>query len=676
MNKKFYFGLALTAGLFASCSSDDLVGESASSQAFIDNGAPAKIEIGLTPGYEITRGTGRVGDVLGAANAQWAGQEFSVLMLKKGTMLGAYQNDADHTSPALLKGTKMTADGTDVVSLDPDAVYYPTLFADQTTAVYDFWGYRLDNSETDGAATPAATPGVPKFNGYDQAATDASYTWVAYMGSDDATLNGADDPTTSTVGTVGAIYENTTSGNKFECTAVDPGTNAATQISVPFQINGTQDIMIATTTSSSAYDDAYLYSAKSARNGIKPTMAFRHLLSSLTFKVKAKSRDISDCASNPTTDGSFVPGYQITNITLRSKDTGELIVAYTPNNVVADADRIIWDNAQDWADPTTLKPFQLQCRPKRIVEAADIKMVAVSSTAVTGFDIDYTGGYVDMQGRNKYTVDANLMTMAVYDSNLLYDGTGESGLPKGTKTTLAAMKTAAGGADVTGYILTYNATDRVGAITNAKKYLPDYDNTPAAVTKNLEPFYTNADVAPVVLGWKAENEDASATVANEAAYDALDASLQAGKGDVAALTDATIASNVGKYFYNTADTKVYLIKAKADDPANAITSAVGEPMMVAPSNDNANSGYQVIVTYKYYKKVNNTTVQQVEVSSNPITVSNYTIDPSSGNKIKKAFEAGKNYNVTITLYSDGEVLNGEATSEPWEDGGDLDAGDE
>ena len=41
-----------------------------------------------------------------------------------------------------------------------------------------------------------------------------------------------------------------------------------------------------------------------------------------------------------------------------------------------------------------------------------------------------------------------------------------------------------------------------------------------------------------------------------------------------------------------------------------------------------------------------------------------------------AFQAGKNYNVTITLYSDGEVLNGEATSEPWEDGGDLDAGDE
>ena len=671
MNKKFYFGLALTAGLFASCSSDDLVGESASSQAFIDNGAPAKIEIGLTPGYEITRGTGRVGDVLGAANAQWAGQEFSVLMLKKGTMLGAYQDDADHTSPALLKGTKMTATGTDVVSLDPDAVYYPTLFADQTTAVYDFWGYRLDNSET-------PTPGTPVFNGYDQAATDASYTWVAYTGTDDATLNGADDPTTSTVGTVGAIYQNTTSNDKFECTAVDPGTNAATQISVPFQINGTQDIMIATTNSSAAYDDAYLYSAKSARNGIKPTMAFRHLLTSLTFKVKAKSRDISDCASNPTTDVSFVPGYQITNITLKSKNTGELIVAYTPNNVVADADRIIWDDTQNWADPTSLAPFQLQCRPKAILDPADIKMVAVSSNAVLGYDINYDGGYEDLAGNTKYTVDASLMTMAVYDSNLLYDGAGESGLPKGTKTTLAAMKTAAGGADVTGYILTYNATDRTTPTTNAKKYLPDYDNTAAAVTENLEPFYTNADVAPVVLGWGTENE-LSATYADEAALDAAVAAgtaKKAGSGDAAALTAATNASNVGKYFYNTADSKVYLIKAKADDPANAITSAVGEPMMVAPSNDNANSGYQVIVTYKYYKKVNNATVQQVEVSSNPITVSNYTIDPSSGNKIKKAFEAGKNYNVNITLYSDGEVLNGEATSEPWDNGGDLDAGDE
>jgi hypothetical protein len=36
----------------------------------------------------------------------------------------------------------------------------------------------------------------------------------------------------------------------------------------------------------------------------------------------------------------------------------------------------------------------------------------------------------------------------------------------------------------------------------------------------------------------------------------------------------------------------------------------------------------------------------------------------------------ENYNVTITLYSDGEVLNGDATSTPWTDGGDLEAGDD
>ena len=268
------------------------------------------------------------------------------------------------------------------------------------------------------------------------------------------------------------------------------------------------------------------------------------------------------------------------------------------------------------------------------------------------------------------------MTMTVYDSEDLYDGANESGLPKGTKTTLAAMKTAAGGADVTGYILTYNATDRVLYTTNATKNVPDYDNNAAGVTENLEPFYTNADVEPVVLGWKTENEDASATVADLAAYTALPATDKAGTGDASDLAAATNASNVGKYFYNTDDTKVYLIKAKADDPANAIVSVVGEPMMVAPSNDNANSGYQIIVTYKYYKKVNNTTVQQVEVPSNPIIVNNYTINPSSGNKIKQAFEAGKNYNITITLYSDGEVLNGDAGAEPWVDGGDLDAGDD
>ena len=611
MNKKFYLALVATAALFASCSSDDVIGNAR--QNALDENAPAKIEIGIAPTVEVSRGTGRVGDT--STGDQWAGQEFSVLMLEKGTMMGAYE-DVARTTP-IIKGTKMTATGTAVVSLENDAIYYPTTSANGA-AVYDFWGYRLDNSEVLNASE------------------------VDFQGYDDAT---------------------------------------ATQIAVPFEINGTQDIMVATTApSDAAYATANpnnIYSAKSARNGVKPNLSFKHLLSSLTFKVKAKSRDITTAATNPTTDANWQPGYQITNITLKSKATGKLVVAYTGD---VEPDRIVWDAAQDWADPSTLTTFQLQRRKKEVNSAADIKMVIVSSNA--SVDINYPTGYVDMAGRTSYPIGTgDLLTMDVYDSN---DLSTETGLPTGRKTTLQAMLDATSDPSVVGYILTYKAEDRVSYESTAKNYECDYKATSLGVTSDLVPFVDNADVDPVVLGWTgysagaAAHTDAVEQPAMDAtAYGALDAAIQGGDVDAADLAAATIQANDGKYFHNTDDGKYYQIVYTAEVAAAAGTAevaTVGEPMLAAPSDDAANSGYQVFVTYKYWKKKTAALAEQVTKTTEAITVNNYTM--VGGARSLGAFQAGKNYNVTITLYSDGEVLNGEATSEPWEDGGDLDAGDE
>lgn len=611
MNKKFYLALVATAALFASCSSDDVIGNAR--QNALDENAPAKIEIGIAPTVDVSRGTGRVGDT--STGDQWAGQEFSVLMLEKGTMLGAYE-DVARTTP-IIKGTKMTATGTAVVSLENDAIYYPTTSANGA-AVYDFWGYRLDNSEVLNASE------------------------VDFQGYDDAT---------------------------------------ATQIAVPFEINGTQDIMVATTApSDAAYAAANpnnIYSAKSARNGVKPNLSFKHLLSSLTFKVKAKSRDITTAATNPTTDANWQAGYQITNITLKSKATGKLVVAYTGD---VEPDRIVWDAAQDWADPSTLTTFQLQRRKKEVNSAADIKMVIVSSNA--SVDINYPTGYVDMAGRTSYPIGTgDLLTMDVYDSN---DLSTETGLPTGRKTTLQAMLDATSDPSVVGYILTYKAEDRVSYESTAKNYECDYKATSLGVTSDLVPFVDNADVDPVVLGWTgytagaAAHTDAVEQPAMDAtAYGALDAAVQGGDVDDAGLTAATVQANDGKYFHNTDDGKYYQIVYTAEVAAAAGTAevaTVGEPMLAAPSDDAANSGYQVFVTYKYWKKQSASQAVQVTKTTEAITVNNYTM--IGGARSLGAFQAGKNYNVTITLYSDGEVLNGEATSEPWEDGGDLDAGDE
>ena len=616
MNKKFYLALAATAALFASCSSDDVIGNAR--QNALDENAPAKIEIGIAPTVDVSRGTGRVGDVAGAANAQWAGQKFSVLMLEKGTMLGAYEDLARQTP--IFKGAEMTADGVTVIALDNDAVYYPTATATtNATAVYDFWGYRLDNSET-------PTAGTPVFNGYDDA--------------------------------------------------------TATQITVPFEINGTQDIMVATTTpSDAAYADANpanIYSAKSARNGVVPNLSFKHLLTSLTFKVKAKSRDITRAANNPTTDPNWQAGYQITNITLQSMSTGELIVAYTGDEP---ANRIIWDDTKSWANPDGLATFQLQCRKREVAHAADIKMVAISSNATV--NVDYSAGYVDMAGNHSYTIGADLLTMDVYDSE---EKDAETGLPTGHKTTLQSLMDATTDPSVIGYILTYNETDRIAFESTAKNYECDYTATSLGVTSDLVPFKDNADVDPVVLEWTGytagtaatyKADDASATIADETAYDALGDDDKAGKGDAAALAAATIAANENKYFFVTGDKAYQIVVDQPAVPASAgtaVVSPVGEPMLVAPSNDAANSGYQVKVTYKYWKKQTASQAVEVEKTTEAIKVNNYTI--VGGARALGEFLPGKNYNVTITLYSDGEVLNGEATSEPWDEGGDLDAGEQ
>lgn len=702
MKKSFYFALALTAGLFASCSSDEIA-QAPNGGLAVDDNTPVKIEIGkASAGYEITRGTGRVGDAT-AGNKQWKGQEFTVLMLEKGTMKGAYA-DLARTTP-ILKGTNYKTNDVDnnVLSLDPNAIYYPTVDANNQTAVFDFWGFRLDRSET-------PTAGTPVFNGYDvaaAAAAPAEFTTTTYdaeadfttaLGANVATVvadkDAAEaDAALKAIGTY--FYKNNTDADASTASTawwsvnVTAAATGATgnQITVPFKIDGTQDIMVATTSPSDpTYEPAHpglLYSAKSARAGVVPNMEFKHLLTSLTFKVKPKSSNITKKATNPTTSAQWKPGYTITNIQVKSKATGDLIVAYTGNT--EPAERIIWNAGEKWDDPTTLETFELQCRKKEVNDKADIKMEAINKTITT--NLPYTNaGYVDMDGNNQftYTTAAARDAFEVYDSDDLDD---ETGLPTGNKTTLGAIT------GTYGYILTYNNTDRVAPYTVAKKYLCEYKATDLGPTSELVPFATK-NVTPVVLDWQGTDETAvvitNSAASTKAAFDATAAAKKYtydGVENVLTLADwqNTLPAATDYIYCDASDadpanhsyTKFDVTTAyqAAVAGANAVTSdPVGEPMLVAPSNDAANSGYVVYVTYKYWKKQTASTVVETTATTNPIIVNNYT--SVGGVKVSGAFEAGKNYNVTITLYSDGEVLNGEATSEHWNDGGDLDAGED
>ena len=97
-----------------------------------------------------------------------------------------------------------------------------------------------------------------------------------------------------------------------------------TKQEVGFELNGSQDIMVGKATPdeedlAKCADETKIYSAYAARRGVQPDIVFKHLLSRLVFSVTGGNQD----ACNDTY------GVKVTGITVKSKYTGKLIVAYT-----------------------------------------------------------------------------------------------------------------------------------------------------------------------------------------------------------------------------------------------------------------------------------------------------------------------------------------------------------
>ena len=97
-----------------------------------------------------------------------------------------------------------------------------------------------------------------------------------------------------------------------------------TKQEVGFTLDGSQDIMVGKATPdeedlAKCADETKIYSAYAARRGVQPDIVFKHLLSRLVFSVTGGNKD----ACNDTY------GVKVTGITVKSKYTGKLIVAYT-----------------------------------------------------------------------------------------------------------------------------------------------------------------------------------------------------------------------------------------------------------------------------------------------------------------------------------------------------------
>ena len=264
MKKLFLMGAVASLGLLASCSSDDDLSTGGNGK---DGLQQIKIGMGVQANVA-TRGTGTVGAV-GEKGNTWAKQTVNVYMLNKGTLdLAKFGTDPIYEN-AVLTTPVGNASGI-ATEFDGDGTtplykYYPT-----DKNAFDFWGYRLDDAN-------------------DTTATDQDGSATA------------------------AAIKN----NKFV-----PYTSGDSLL-IGFKIDGTQDIMAGKAVPTEEEinkcgGETNIYSAYAARRDVQPNIKFEHLLSRLNFQVLAGAESTTDANT----------GVKVTGITVKSKATGKLVIAY------------------------------------------------------------------------------------------------------------------------------------------------------------------------------------------------------------------------------------------------------------------------------------------------------------------------------------------------------------
>jgi len=652
MKKSFYFALALTAGLFASCSSDEIA-QAPQGGLEIDENAPAKIELGVGRlGATVeTRGTGSVGvDVAGNTGFGWAGQKFNAYMLNQGTMQYA-RLDGSTTATVDLVLQEDAADATAVTGLGaefnaPDQagvggaygaaglttgleVYYPA------SGQYDFWAYRLDD------------------------AVDATQ---AVSGADDAT---------------------------------------ATDIKIPFAIDGTQDIMVAKVTpgypagmtdEQKTSAEAKLYSAYTGRRSVKAQLDFKHQLTRLTFKVKANSIEVSDKATAVPGTPDY-NGFKVTGISVYSNTTGKLIAASTDANWDPE-NALVWD-AADWtiggtaAAPTApaLTELQLKSRAYGTTTAETGTFFAVNLSAITvgtttiatahhgnvtitnemyAYDSEDKNATTGVPSGNKKTI-AQWLAQTTPPATVYYWEQDDAYVPDLTSVDYAAnlqnlipvqpkweVTTPATHAETTLYTITGAETvvADATALTAAAEELTTLGDIVFYVTADTK--YVNVNVTSACTGVG----NADAVYSTSDLYDVTGAEVAA--TDDAAVTAAQdAAAATGTTVYCVGGTKYVSSEVTTAAVSSAVPTPVGEALLVAPADEN---GYFVTVYYNHWKKDNATTSHE-EVGthvSKAIVLYNKT-----GVQQAQKYKAGKQYNITIELFKDG-TAESTTTVTDWE----------
>lgn len=699
MKKSFYFALALTAGLFASCSSDDLTADAPQQSVEIDDSAPALIKLNIGSPNGTTRGTGSVG---WNNNSKWEGQSFNIFMFEKGTLDLGYEAVDENNNPIyIFDNTELVTSTNADNANQADANFYVVNEETQETEIqfnyfpsngksYSFWAYRVDDANPGGA----------------------------YKYTDD-------------------------NGNEVEG-------DARTQVRVPFEIDGSQDIMIAETpdeeivagtlvTADAALgktislDDAKakIYSAYSARREVNPKLNFSHKLTRLYFYVMAASKDVSNLATNKTSmavDANglrWYPGYKVTGVSVRSKSKGEVIAAYK-GDVPEDAERVVWTDAtQQWSNPASLAELQLRSR-NEVIDDPDFLWLEIENPSqwTNSVTLDALGieeGYYYLDSRTiRFDVEETKNNFDVYTNNAIdVDGQPTTDPIKWSAIendqtvylALTPMGTRDNGTEWTKKSVTYSASedlkDELTAVT-PKWISPEEENigwneinevadgwtwtsrtanelsdeekanaTEIAGSTAINNAITAGTYKPENVDLQLPNIDAgtkgtiiAVTLGTTKYYEltAIHYNIT-GVEEVATLADCPADPANGLIVKVTANGKFYQYTAADENAGEGDPTLVGEAVLVAPEDEGY--GYEVKFDFARCKKLTGTSwVEQTGSSTLTVKLKQAAnFDPTTAEPgTAKAFQPGKAYKVTAVIYSDGEIKTDDVKIIEWIDG--------
>ena len=364
MKKYFIFAAVAAAGLFASCSSSDDITANDVQNPIEDPDAPQAIRLNLAkPGAMITRGTGTVGGVGTAATQTagasanympntWAGQSINVFMFTKGDGIPAvYFTQAE---------IEAAQEGDDAYGKTTNDIKTPAVAAtDEHKTVLNLTqthdpgattvAYLYNNTEM---ITPGSSenliPGEDTDNdGSGEAMIkDGTINYYPPQGNFDFFGYHGDDA----VATTATISRWDSNGDEIASATESYADDALW--TVPFEINGTQDLM--STKAELTGDQTNImgadananprfkdyFSAYAARKQVHPTLTFQHLLTRLQFNVIAGNKSAAGWVDATNAVNYSQAECDEYNATLGGhKSEGDLTNIYTFTSYVGETDQ-------------------------------------------------------------------------------------------------------------------------------------------------------------------------------------------------------------------------------------------------------------------------------------------------------------------------------------------------